>query len=299
MSRQKIIIIGSNGRLGRALLETCQARHDVVPLTRYDLDLSWSEWRIREVLDPIAADLVLLAAGNTNVDFCELHPDEAEQLNVIAPGAIARWGARRGIRMINFSSDYVFDGKKTAPYTEDDPVNPLSVYGQSKADGEEATLKASDDHLVVRLTWLYGPGKALATPDWAVELAVKDEHLHVVSDRTGCPSYTGDIAEALEPLLFDRRATGLLHLCNAGSCTWQEWAQACIDDAVDCGVAVKARAVEPLFMDDLFGNRAIRPRHTVLSTAKYESLAGRQLPDWRVPLRTYVKAYVAPRFLRI
>ncbi|MCB1091111.1 MAG: dTDP-4-dehydrorhamnose reductase [Verrucomicrobiae bacterium] len=299
MSRQKIIIIGSNGRLGRALLEACHPRFDVVAMTRYDLDLAWSERRICEALDPIDADLVLLTAGNTNVDHCELYPDEAEQLNVTAPGAIARWCARRGIRLINFSSDYVFDGEKTQPYTEEDPINPLSVYGQSKADGEEATLAASDRHLVVRLTWLYGPGKALATPDWAVELAVKDEHLHVVSDRTGCPSFTGDIAAALEPLLFDDRARGLLHLCNSGACTWLEWAQYCIDCAVECGVEVKTRVVEPLSMDDLFGNRAIRPRHTVLSTAKYETLTGRTLPDWRVPLKHYVEAFVAPRFLRI
>lgn len=299
MSRQKIVIVGSNGRLGRALLEVCQAGHEVVPLTRYDLDLAWSERRIREVLDPHAADLLLLAAGNTNVDYCELHPDDADQLNVIAPGAIARWCAGRGIRMINFSSDYVFDGEKTEPYTEEDAVNPLSIYGQSKADGEEATLEASARHLVVRLTWLYGPGKALATPDWAVELAVKDDHLHVVCDRIGCPSYTGDIAAALEPLLFDERAAGVLHLCNAGSCTWQEWAQYCVDCAIECGVEVKTRLVEPLYMDDLFGNRAIRPRHTVLSTAKYETLTGRRLPDWREPVRRYVEAHVAPRFLRI
>lgn len=299
MSRPHVVIIGSNGRLGRALLETCQPRYDVIPLTRYDLDLAWSERRLREALDPLPADLVLLAAGNTNVDHCELHPDEADQLNVIAPGAIARWCAGRGIRLINFSTDYVFDGEKNAPYTEDDPINPLSIYGQSKAEGEEATLAASDHHLVVRLTWLYGPGKALATPDWAVELAVKNERLHVVSDRVGCPSYTGDMAAALEPLLFDARASGLLHLCNAGSCTWQEWAQYCVDCAIECGVEVRARTVEPMSMDELFGKRALRPRQTVLSTARYESLTGRTLPDWRVPLRRYIADHVAPRFLRV
>lgn len=299
MTRRRVVIIGSNGRLGRALLETSQASHDVVPLTRYDLDLAWSEKRIREALDPVRADLVLLAAGNTNVDHCEAHPDEAEQLNVTAPATISRWCAERGIRLINFSSDYVFDGEKTEPYVESDPVNPLSVYGQSKADGEEATLGASPRHLVVRLTWLYGPGKALATPDWAVELAVKNERLHVVSDRVGCPSYTVDIAAALEPLLFDDRATGLLHLCNAGSCTWQEWAQYCVDCAVASGVPVRARTVEPLTMAELFGDRALRPRHTVLSTARYERLTGRTLPDWREPLRRYVADFVAPRFLRI
>lgn len=301
MNRKHVAVIGSNGRLGRALLEACRSTHQVIPLTRHDLDLAWSDRKIRDSLDreTSAADAVLLAAGNTNVDLCELHPDEAEQVNTIAVGSIARWCADREIRFINFSTDYVFDGESESPYTEEDPVHPLSVYGQSKADGEEETLEASDRNLVVRLAWLFGPGKALATPDWAVELAVKNESLNVVSDRIGCPSYTGDIAAAILPLLFDERASGLLHLCNSGSCSWQEWAQYCVDCAIECGVEVRTRTVGPLYMSDLFGDRATRPRHTVLSTAKYESLTGLTLPDWRVPLRRYVEDHVAPRFLRI
>ena len=302
MNRKKVAIIGSNGRLGRSLQEVCQTDHDISALTRHDLDLAWSDRKIREALDQHAqgSDVALLSAGNTNVDQCEVSPEDAEQLNVTAVSSIARWCAEREIRFINFSSDYVFDGHKDTPYTEDDPVSPLSIYGQSKADGEEATLDASDRNLVVRLTWLYGPGKPLATPDWAVDLAVKNEHLNVVSDRIGSPSYTGDMAEALFPLLFDdQTATGLLHLCNAGSCTWQEWAQFCLDSAKACGVELRTHTVDPLTMDELFGDRATRPKYTVLSTAKYEAMTGRTLPDWREPLKHYIETYVAPRFLRI
>lgn len=301
MSRKKVAIIGSNGRLGRSLQEVCQPDHDLVGLTRYDLDLAWSDSAIREALDKYAAesDVVLLSAGHTNVDVCEADPEEAEQLNVTSVRSIAQWCAQREIRFINFSSDYVFDGEKDSPYTEDDPVKPLSVYGQSKVDGEDVTLEASDRNLAVRLTWLYGPGKPLATPDWAVRMAVENDHLNVVSDRIGSPSYTGDMAEALLPLMFDDSANGILHLCNAGSCSWQEWAQFCVDCAIECGVEVKTPEVGPLYMNDLFGDRATRPRYTVLSTEKYEAMTGCTLPDWRVPLRHYVEAFVAPRFLRI
>lgn len=301
MNRKKVAIIGSNGRLGRSLQEVCRADHDLVGLTRHDLDLAWSGGKIREALDTLVtgADVALLSAGNTNVDLCEAHPEEAEQLNVTSVTAIARWCAERDIRFINFSSDYVFDGEKDSPYTEDDPVQPLSIYGQSKVDGEDATLEASARNLVVRLTWLYGPGKPLATPDWAVRMAVENDHLNVVSDRVGSPSYTGDMAAALLPLLFDDSASGILHLANAGSCTWQEWAQYCVDCAIDRGVEVKTRQVGPLSMRDLFGDRATRPRYTVLSTAKYEAMTGLALPDWRVPLRHYIETHVAPRFLRI
>lgn len=301
MNRKKVAIIGSNGRLGRSLQEVCREDHDLIGLSRYDLDLAWSDGKIREALDSlvVGADVALLSAGNTNVDLCEAQPDEAEQLNVTSVRSIANWCAEQGVRFINFSSDYVFDGEKDTPYTEDDPVEPLSIYGQSKVDGEDATLEASDRNLVVRLTWLYGPGKPLATPDWAVDLAVKQDHLNVVSDRIGSPSYTGDMADALLPLLFDDSASGILHLCNSGSCTWQEWAQFCVDCAIECGVEVKTREVGPLTMNDLFGDRATRPRYTVLSTEKYEAMTGRTLPDWREPLRQYVRDHVVPRFLRI
>ena len=301
MSRNKVAILGSNGRLGRSLLEICQVDHEVVGLSRHDLDLAWSDQAIREALDQRvgAADVLFLAAGDTNVDQCEVSPEDAERLNVHAARSIAHWCADQGVRLVNFSSDYVFDGKQDHPYREEDPVAPLSVYGQTKVMGEAATLEASDRNLVVRLTWLYGPGKPLATPDWAVDLSMKNDHLHVVSDRIGCPSYTGDMAAALKPIMFDDQVAGLLHLCNSGSCTWQEWAQYCIDCAIDCGVPVKARTVEPLSMDDLFGDRATRPSYTVLSTGRYQSLTGLQLPDWRVPLERYIRAHVVPRFLGI
>lgn len=298
MSRHKIAIVGSNGRLGRSLLETCQIDHDVVGLTRHDLDLAWSEPAIREALDQRvgAADLLFLAAGDTNVDQCEVSPEEAEQLNVASVRSIAGWCADHEVRLISFSSDYVFDGKKTEPYRETDPVAPLSVYGQTKVLGEEFAVGASNRNLVVRLTWLYGPGKPLATPDWAIDMATKNDRIHVVSDRVATPSYTGDMAAALKPIFFDDQAAGILHLCNAGSCTWQEWAQYCIDCAIDCGVPVKAKTVEPLRMDDLFGDRATRPAYTVMSTERYESLTGQTLPDWRKPLERYIRTHVAPRY---
>lgn len=297
MTRKEIILVGANGRLGRALFEACRDQYTLAPLTRHDLDLEWSRKKVHEALSPYKADLLLLAAGNTNVDYCEIRPDEAEHVNVIAVRHIAEWCAETGTRLINFSSDYVFDGEKDEPYTEDDPVNPLSAYGNSKLLGEDATLKASDRNLVVRLAWLFGPGKPAATPDWAVQMAVENETLSIVADRTGSPSYTRDLATGLIPLLFDEAATGLLHLCNSGSCTWQEWGQFCIDCAIECGVDVKTREVAPLKMDEIFGNRAIRPRYSVLSTDKYQALTGRTLPPWQDGVREYIRERVAPRFL--
>lgn len=297
MTRKDIILVGANGRLGRALFEACGVRHSLAPLPRHDLDLQWSRKKIHEALAPFTADVLLLAAGNTSVDYCEVHPNETERVNATAVRHIAEWCAESGTRMINFSSDYVFDGEKTAPYTEEDPVNPLSVYGKSKLLGEEATLETSDRNLVVRLAWVFGPGKPAATPDWAVQMAVENETLSIVDDRIASPSYTRDLAKGLIPLLFDETTTGLLHLCNSGSCTWQEWGQFCVDCAIECGVEVKTREVGALKMEEIFGNRANRPRYTVLSTRKYETLTGRTLPPWQDAVREYIRERVAPRFL--
>ncbi|MCB1235963.1 MAG: dTDP-4-dehydrorhamnose reductase [Verrucomicrobiae bacterium] len=297
--KQPIAIVGANGRLGRALLEECRRRgHPVAPLTRHDLDLAWSRRKIHEALESCRdSRLLLLAAGNTNVDVCEHEPETAEQLNCLAVEHIAQWCAANGTRLVNFSSDYVFDGEKDSPYREDDPAHPLSVYGRSKVDGEIATLEASPDNLVVRLQWLFGPGKPLATPDWAVALAVENDTLNIVGDRVGAPSYTRDIAAALEPLFFDPRATGILHLSNAGSCSWLEWARFCVECAADCGVPVRARNLTGVSMEDVFGDRATRPRYTVFSLEKYRDLTGREMPDWRGSVREYIRDFVAPRFL--
>ncbi|MBL9154934.1 MAG: dTDP-4-dehydrorhamnose reductase [Verrucomicrobiales bacterium] len=295
--QQRVSIVGANGRLGRAVLDLCNQHHETVGMTRHYLDLAWSRARIREALAGLETDVMLLTAGNTNVDHCERDPEAAWQANCHAVAHIAEWCAERDVRLINFSTDYVFDGEKETLYREDDPVNPLSQYGRSKLDGEYATMEASDRNLVVRLCWLFGPGKPSATPDWSVQGAVELERLTIVADKVGAPSYTRDIADALLPLLFNEAATGILHLSNGGSCTWLEWGQFCIDSAVECGVEVKTRYAGGVTLQEVFGDKANRPRHTLFSTEKYTALTGRTLPDWRQSVREYVRDYVAPRFL--
>jgi dTDP-4-dehydrorhamnose reductase len=297
MKSQRVSIVGANGRLGRALLDLSNQHHETVGMTRHYLDLAWSRARIREALRDLETDVLLLTAGNTNVDHCERVPEAAWQANARSVGHIAEWCAERDVRLINFSTDYVFDGETTGLYREDDPVNPLSEYGRSKLEGERLTMNASDRNLVVRLSWLYGPGKPTATPDWSVQGAVELESLTIVADKVGSPSFTRDIADALLPLLFREDATGILHLSNTGTCTWLEWGQYCIDCAVECGVEVKTRRAGGVSLEEVFGDKANRPRHTVFSMEKYTALTGRTLPDWRDSVREYVRDYVAPRFL--
>lgn len=294
--KKRIAIAGSTGRLGRALVRACAERYDVIALRRRDLDLSWPDARIAEAVSRLNPDLLLLAAGLTDVDYCESHPEIAEQLNVTSVRQLAATCAEKGIRLINFSTDYVFDGESSQPYREDDPAHPLSVYGKSKLDGETATLEAGERNLVIRLCWLFGPGEARATPDWVIDLAVSDEAVGVVKERISTPSYTCHIAAAIENILFNDHATGILHLSNSGQCSWQEWAQFCIDCAIENGIEVRATRVDGIEMEEVFQNTARRPRFTVLSTERFHQLADLTLPPWQDGVREYIRETVAPRF---
>ena len=294
--KKRIAIAGSTGRLGRALALACGEKHEVQPLRRVDLDLSWDNSRIAEAVARLDVDLLLLAAGLTDVDFCESHPETAEQVNVTSVRQIAASCAEKGIRLINFSTDYVFAGESSRPYREDDPVNPLSAYGRSKAAGETATLEASDRNLVIRLCWLFGPGTARATPDWVIDMAVSDEAVGIVKERISTPSYTRHIADAVEKILFHDQATGILHLCNSGQCSWQEWAQFCIDCAVENGIEVRTSRVDGIEMEEVFQNTARRPRFTVLSTGRFRQMTDHTLPAWQEGVREYIRETVAPRF---
>lgn len=273
------------------------ARHyEVQTISRPDLDLLGSPREIHRVLDGLDFDLVLLPAGITDVDHCERRPDEAWKANAGAPAHIADWCARRGIRMIHFGTDYVFEGVKSTPYHEEDATSPISVYGKCKLAGERAVIQASPANLVVRLSWLFGPGKAGATPDWAVQLAMEQEFLKIASDRISMPTYTIDVARGLFPLLFEPKATGWLHMANSSSCSWLEWAKFSIDAAVDAGLTVRTQMVNSTTMAEVFLNRAHRPKYTVFATDKYEALTGMKLPCWQDAMKRYVKETVVPRY---
>lgn len=296
MKPSRITLIGANGRLGRALYAHFRNEHEVIGLTRRHLDLRFPRQQIRSVLDRLDTDVVLLAAGNTDVDGCEREPGLAFQENAVAVDVIAEWCRDRGVRLIHFSTDYVFEGNEEGLRRETDPVRPLSVYGQSKLAGERAALAVSDRNLVVRLSWLFGPGKPGATPDWVVEAATRQDQVSVVADKIGSPGYTPHLAEALAPLLFDQNAYGVLHLANRDSCSWQEWAQYSIDCAVAFGVEVKCRRAGQRDLEEVFAGKAPRPRHTGLSTERYTALTGRPLPHWKEGVRHYLGHFLASRF---
>ncbi|MBP7949182.1 MAG: dTDP-4-dehydrorhamnose reductase [Verrucomicrobiales bacterium] len=285
----RIVLLGSHGLLGSAVRQ-CLAKRDWVVLTalgRAELNLA-NPQQFERVLAALEFDVLVNCAACTAVDDCEIQGDLAYLVNGRAPGMLARIAARQGARMVQFSTDYVFDGSKGTPYTEEDPPNPLSVYGKSKLMGEQLVLEAAPRHLVVRLSWLFGMGRP-AFPDWIISKALQQDRVEIVSDKSGSPTCSRDAAEALLPWMENPDLPGgVVHFCNPPACSWAEYGQAVLDAATATGIPLQTREITPISIASLAGLTAPRPPHSAMSIAKYQRLTGRTARPWREALREYV-----------
>jgi len=258
--RRRVLITGAGGQLGVALAAAFAA-DDVCPLSREGWDVRFPA--------PAAAgtpDLVLHAAAWTNVDGAEDDPQGAAEVNV---GGTAH-AAELGAPLVAYSTDYVFDGRKGAPYLESDSPNPLSAYGRTKLHAEAA---AGAQAWVVRSSWLFGPSGHNFVRTM-LRLGVERDEVAVVDDQRGCPTFVGHLAAATRELVDAGAPFGVWHLAATGDCTWAEFAAAIFEEAgVDCSVRCITTAE--------FGARAPRPAVSILRSEK----AGPELPHWREGLR--------------
>ena len=286
------LIVGSGGRLGSALLrEWAAAGEQVSGFTRADLDLANPEG-LRERLEPMDFDVLVNCAAQTNVDRCETNPEEAFAINRDAVRVLAEVCSRKGARCVHISTDYVFDGSQSSPYSEEDPANPISQYGASKREGEQALLGVDPAHLAVRVSWVFGPDRP-SFIDQVVQRALTNDTADAIGDKWAVPTYTLDVAQLLRPFLRKHRVGGLLHLCNGGSCTWQEYGQYALDCAAAAGLPLRARKVGFLKMADLKAFIARRPIYTVMSTAKLTATTGATPRPWQEAVREYVETHLA------
>ncbi|MCW1886356.1 dTDP-4-dehydrorhamnose reductase [Luteolibacter flavescens] len=292
----RIVIVGAAGRLGQALVQRLSPHATVIGLARPAIDLS-DPLSIVAALEPLDFDHLILPAAMTAVDPCEADQDKAYAINATAPGIIAKICVTKRARMTHVSTDFVFDGGKIGPYTEADATLPVSVYGESKLMGEHLVMAASPLHLVVRVSWLYGPGKP-AFPEWIVDKAFSESTLSLPADKIGSPTSATDAADLLVPLL-ESSASGIYHLCNAGSCTWQQWGQACLDIAREAGLPLKCTTISGNSLADIPAFLAKRPPNSAMSTEKYTTLTGITPRPWLEALRehfatsSYMEKYLA------
>jgi dTDP-4-dehydrorhamnose reductase len=289
----KIVILGTGGRLGAALMREYRPKHDVAGFNHAQLDLS-NLAGLREKVVATTFDVLINAAAFTNVDACETERDLAFRINAEAPGILAKICNEKDAKLIHFSTDYVFDGEKRAPYTEKDQANPISAYGESKLAGEQNVLAAEDGHLVVRVSWVFGPDRP-SFVDAMIRRAQQEEKIDAVSDKFSTPTYTHDIAHML-PQFFERGvAGGVLHFSNAGKCTWQEYAQWALDCSRDAGISLKGATVGALKLSEMTNWIARRPVYSVLSTAKYMAVTGTVSRAWREAVADYITRFYSKK----
>jgi dTDP-4-dehydrorhamnose reductase len=289
----KIVVLGAGGRLGAALVREFRPKYDLAGLNHAQLDLASLD-DVRGKLGAMNFDVLINAAAFTNVDACETERDRAFLINAEAPGVLTEICNAKGAKLIHFSTDYVFDGEKRAPYSEEDRANPISFYGESKLAGEKNVLASENGYLVVRVSWVFGPDRP-SFIDAMIERAQEDEKMYAISDKFSTPSYTHDIARML-PQFFDRGVDGgILHFANAGKCSWQEYAQWALDCCRDAGIPLKARTVGALKLGDMTNWVARRPVYSVLCTAKYTELKGTAPRAWREAVADYITRFYSKK----
>ncbi len=277
--RKKILILGAKGQLGGALSARFGRSYDVAALSHKELDVCDAA-AVRQAVEAHKPWAVLNAAAWTDVDGCEKNVEKAYTVNAIAAGEVAAAAARAGAREVFVSTDYVFDGFKESPYDEEDEPNPLSIYGKSKLEGERLVREAAPDSLIVRSSWLFGMGRSNFVMRLFESVMVKTE-IPVVNDRRGSPTYTEDLAVAIEALLL-RDAAGIYHLSNHGDCTWYEYAVEILKI-----LKITTCKIVPIASENL-KRPAPRPAYSVLDNAKYRTLAGTALRPWQEALAEFL-----------
>ncbi len=274
----KILVTGRHGQVARSLVERARDRPgiDVVLAGRPELDLE-VPGSAASVVRSIKPDVVINAAAYTAVDLAEDEPDRAFRINAEAAGEVAAAAREVGARMIQISTDYVFDGGAAGPYAEDAPTNPLGVYGRTKLQGEEMVRSNNPDHVVVRTAWVYSPfgSNFLKT---MMRLAETKDEVPVVSDQVGSPTSAADLADALLMIVDNWRAGETYHVAGSEFTSWCGFAEAIFAECRRIGLP--SATVRPIGTDE-WPTRAVRPRNSRLDCSKFEKDFGFRMPDWK------------------
>ena len=280
----KILISGKTGQVAVELQKHLAGLGELIVLGRDVLDLSQPD-QIRAQVRAHKPDLLIIAAAHTAVDQAENEPELAFAINASAPGVFAEEAAALGIPLIHYSTDYVFDGRKPAPYTEDDATNPLGVYGKSKLAGELAIAASGAQHLILRTSWVYSThGKNFLLT--MQRLLQERSELRVVADQIGAPTWAGTIAQSTRALIErwqsgDAAAWGTYHLTASGETSWFGFTQAIAGHLTAQGKA--CATLEPI-PASAYPTPAARPQNSRLDCSKLAREWGVTQPDWEAAL---------------
>jgi dTDP-4-dehydrorhamnose reductase len=272
----RILIIGSNGLLGRDLVADWTG-DDIIPATSGDADIREPE-QVRRLVAQERPDWVILTAGYTDVDGSERNPDLAFAVNRDGTKNVSLVAREFGVKLCYLSTDYVFDGTADRPYEPDDAMHPLNVYGASKAAGERAVQEQAGRWLIIRTSWLFGAAR-VSFPEKILQAADSLPELKVVTDQIGSPTYTKDLVPAIRELVHSD-AHGILNITNSGTCSWFEFAKETLHRAG------RSTTISPITSDQA-GRPAARPAYSVLSPRALASY-GIALRSWQEALQAYL-----------
>jgi dTDP-4-dehydrorhamnose reductase len=277
----RTLITGKNGQVGMELSRLYHPLGDVVVTGREECDLS-SEQSIRDTVRQVKPAVIINAGAYTAVDLAEKERDLCFAINAAAPRVLAEEAARLDALLIHYSTDYVFDGEKSEPYLESDPINPVSVYGASKAAGEAAIAEVAGQYLVLRTSWVYAAqGKNFLRT--MLRLGAERSELRVVDDQFGAPTSAAAIAIATarlaEQYVEIPEAAGIYHMTAAGSTSWCGFARAIFA----AGILRTQPRVQPIPSSD-YPTPAKRPANSVLANDKFAHTFGFRLPSWQQQL---------------
>ncbi|MCP4713421.1 MAG: dTDP-4-dehydrorhamnose reductase [Planctomycetes bacterium] len=282
---KSLLIIGAQGMLGRQLVDTLtqdQWRRTFDSCAIHECDIHEVDitepHSVRRCFDMFSPELVINCAAYTNVDDCETHCRDAFAVNADGPLHLAQNCQKHHAKLIHVSTDFVFGGHGERPYLPDDPTGPISVYGKSKLAGEQAIQKNLPDHAIVRTSWLFGKygNNFIAT---ICRLAEQRDHLEIVNDQIGSPTYAVDLAQALLHLAV-ADARGIFHFCNQGYCSWFDFAREIVK------IFNLKTNVQPINSEKL-KRPAPRPKWSVMDTDKYRHITNQPIRSWQNALKHY------------
>ncbi|MBD3379107.1 MAG: dTDP-4-dehydrorhamnose reductase [Candidatus Omnitrophica bacterium] len=293
----RILITGSSGMLGVALCEALGKDHETagldlneprgglpLPDKFYKADILETD-SLKKAVEDFEPGLIVHSAAWTDVDGCETDPDKAYLVNSRGTFNVAAASGRE-VPLILISTDFVFDGKKGAPYGEEDEVNPLSVYGKSKLNAENSVKDLKTHFCIVRTSWLFGRGGKNFV-DTVMQKGPLSGVLKVVDDQVGSPTYCPDLARAVALIARKGFSGGecLLHISNSGRCSWYEYALKIIEK---CGLSESVR-IERVSSREL-GRPAARPAFSVMDTSRFSAVSGKKLRPWEEALDEYINS---------
>ena len=277
---KKILVTGANGQLGRAICElyTGNPEVEIIKTDVAELDITDVAATVA-MIEEVKPYAIINCAAHTNVNACETDVDNAYKINAIGPRNLSIAAAKTGAKMVHVSTDYVFEGNGTVPYTEFDDTNPLGMYGKTKLEGEKFVQQFTDKFFIILTAWLYGDGKNFVKT--MLKLSETNDEVKVVGDQIGSPTSTKVLADIINELIFTENY-GIFHGTCEGFCSWADFTEEIFR------LAGKKTKVKHITTEE-FPTPAKRPAYSVLDNYMLKLTTGYTAPDWKEAIKEYIE----------